>query len=75
VRAKTGTFVEGTEMGPLFKAQTLADYIEAKSGRRLVFVMAVNDVGLLSGLDEVLEAFQGQGRPSSGETTDDRARA
>lgn len=65
VRAKTGTFVEGTEMGPLFRAQALAGYIEAKSGRRLVFVMAVNNVGRLSSLDEVLEVFQDQGTISA----------
>lgn len=65
VRAKTGTFVEGTETDLNVKAQALAGYIEAKSGRRLAFTNAVNDVGPLSSIDEVLDVFQDQGKISA----------
>ncbi|HXH08423.1 MAG TPA: D-alanyl-D-alanine carboxypeptidase/D-alanyl-D-alanine-endopeptidase [Alphaproteobacteria bacterium] len=65
VRAKTGTFIEGTETGLNFRAQALAGYIAAKSGRRLAFTMAVNDVGPLTSIDEVLEVFQDQGKISA----------
>ena len=61
VFAKTGTFIEGTATGPVFRAQALGGYITAKSGRRLAFALAVNDVGPLTSLDEVLQTFQDQG--------------
>jgi len=61
VFAKTGTFIEGTATGPVFRAQALGGYITAKSGRRLAFALAVNDVGPLTSLDAVLQTFQDQG--------------
>lgn len=61
VRAKTGTFVDGTSEGPVLKAQALAGYIDAKSGRRLAFTLTVNDVGLISGIPDVLPVFQDEG--------------
>lgn len=65
VRAKTGTFIEGTKTGLNFKAPALAGYIDAKSGKRLAFTMAVNDVGPLTSIDEVLDVFQDQGKISA----------
>ncbi len=61
VHAKTGTFVSGTEAGAVLKAQALAGYIDTKSGRRLAFTLAVNDVGVISDISDVLEVFQDQG--------------
>ncbi len=61
VHAKTGTFVEGTAQGAVLKAQALAGYIDTRGGRRLAFTLAVNDVGTISGIDEVLPVFQDQG--------------
>lgn len=62
VRAKTGTFVEGGNDGPILRAQALAGYIDTRSGRHLAFVLAVNDVGRISELSEVLKVFEDQGR-------------
>jgi D-alanyl-D-alanine carboxypeptidase/D-alanyl-D-alanine-endopeptidase (penicillin-binding protein 4) len=66
VHAKTGTFLTGGDDGVLsLRAQTLAGYIEAKSGRRLAFALFVNDVSPVTGLDDVLQVFQDQGTISA----------
>lgn len=49
----------------MLKAQALAGHVEAKSGRRLAFALTVNDVGAISGVDDVLPVFQNQGRISA----------
>jgi D-alanyl-D-alanine carboxypeptidase/D-alanyl-D-alanine-endopeptidase (penicillin-binding protein 4) len=64
VHAKTGTYVAGTSEGMTLKAQALAGYIEAKSGRRLAFMLAVNDVPI-TGINDVLAVFQDQGTISA----------
>lgn len=64
VHAKTGTYVQGTSDGMTLKAQALAGYIDAKSGRHLAFVLAVNDVSI-SGITDVLSVFQDQGTISA----------
>ncbi|HEU4678540.1 MAG TPA: D-alanyl-D-alanine carboxypeptidase, partial [Terrimicrobiaceae bacterium] len=64
VHAKTGTYVAGTAQGITLKAQALAGYIDAKSGRRLAFMVAVNDVSI-TGLNDVLAIFQDQGTISA----------
>jgi D-alanyl-D-alanine carboxypeptidase/D-alanyl-D-alanine-endopeptidase (penicillin-binding protein 4) len=61
VRAKTGTFVQGTAQGPVLRTQALAGYIVAKSGRRLAFTLAVNEVGVIAGLAGVMAVFQDEG--------------
>lgn len=61
VQAKTGTFVQGTAQGAVLRAQALAGYITAKSGRRLAFTLAVNDVGTINTATDVLPVFQDQG--------------
>ena len=61
VHAKTGTYVVGTETGAALKAQALAGYVLAKSGRRLAFTLAVNDVGAISDISDVVEVAQDQG--------------
>lgn len=66
VKAKTGTFVQGLDPNPPdFKAQALAGYIDAKSGRKLIFSIVVNNVGPIMNLDPVLETFQDQGTISA----------
>jgi D-alanyl-D-alanine carboxypeptidase len=62
VFAKTGTFIEGTENGALFRAKAMAGYITARSGRRLAFALVVNDVGPISDLGPVLRTVEDQGR-------------
>jgi PBP4 family serine-type D-alanyl-D-alanine carboxypeptidase len=60
--AKTGTFLAETDKKELLlKGQALAGYIDAKSGRRLIFNMFVNNVQLGTDFEKVLEVFQDQG--------------
>ncbi len=61
VHGKTGTYVELTAQGPVYRAQSLAGYIFTKGGRRLAFSLVVNDVGVLSGIEDVLPVFQDEG--------------
>ncbi|SAL13615.1 D-alanyl-D-alanine carboxypeptidase DacC precursor [Caballeronia terrestris] len=58
VHAKTGTYVGGPPL--TLKGQALAGYLDAKSGRRLVFFLAVNGVPITS-INDVLAVFQDQG--------------
>jgi D-alanyl-D-alanine carboxypeptidase len=64
VRAKTGTFVAGAKSGLLVKGQAFGGYIDAKSGRRLVYELVVNNVPVTS-LNDVLQVFQDQGTISA----------
>lgn len=64
VRAKTGTFVEEIPDGLLLKGQALGGYIDAKSGKRLVFELVVNEVPIQS-IEELLQIFQDQGTISA----------
>lgn len=59
--AKTGTFATVDENGILLRGQALGGYIDAKSGRRLMFNMFVNEVQLDFNIEGVLEVFQDQG--------------
>lgn len=62
VQAKTGTYVSDT--GSLLEGQALGGYIETKAGRRIVFQLVVNNVPV-SGLGDVVQVFQDQGRVSA----------
>ena len=64
VRAKTGTYVAGDESGVVLKGQALGGYIDAKSGRRLVFQLVVNEVPI-KGFDQVIQVFQDEGTISA----------
>ncbi len=57
VRAKTGTYVQGSATGPLVKAQAFGGYVDAKSGKRLIYQLVVNDVPVKD-LSDVLQIFQ-----------------
>jgi D-alanyl-D-alanine carboxypeptidase/D-alanyl-D-alanine-endopeptidase (penicillin-binding protein 4) len=66
VHAKTGTLIVGSDDGTLsLRAQSLAGYIQTKSGRRLAYALFVNDVSPVSGLDEVIQVFQDEGTISA----------
>lgn len=65
VYAKTGTYVEGSDRGAVLRAQSLAGYVDTKGGRRLAFTLAVNDVGVISGVDDILPVFQDVGTISA----------
>ena len=58
VFAKTGTTIDQTGL----KAQNFAGYIDAASGRRLAYVVYVNDVGSVKSVADVIAVFDGRGR-------------
>lgn len=63
VHAKTGTDVVSNPSAPtlpILKSQALAGYVDAKSGRRIAFFLAVNNVPI-TGIPDVLTAFQDEG--------------
>jgi D-alanyl-D-alanine carboxypeptidase len=63
VYAKTGTFVAAATApatGLVLKGQALAGYIDAQSGRRLMFSLTVNNVPLTS-FNDILTVFQDEG--------------
>lgn len=57
VFAKTGTTIDGGGL----KAQVLAGYIHAKSGRDLAFALYVNDVGPIKSIADVADVFTDEG--------------
>jgi PBP4 family serine-type D-alanyl-D-alanine carboxypeptidase len=57
VFAKTGTTLDKTGL----KAQVLAGYIDAKSGRKLAFALFVNDAGPIKQISDVGEVFSDEG--------------
>ncbi|HEX7911142.1 MAG TPA: D-alanyl-D-alanine carboxypeptidase [Paraburkholderia sp.] len=58
VHAKTGTFVSPSPL--TLESQALAGYLTSKSGRHLVFMMAVANVPI-TGINDVLPVFQDEG--------------
>lgn len=64
VHAKTGTFVAGSESGMILKGQALGGYVDAASGRRLVFELVVNNVAIAN-LNDVVQVFQDEGTISA----------
>jgi PBP4 family serine-type D-alanyl-D-alanine carboxypeptidase len=58
VFAKTGTTIDQTGL----KAQVLAGYIDAKSGRKLAFALYVNNAGPIKSLDDVGAVFTDEAR-------------
>ncbi|ACD20557.1 D-alanyl-D-alanine carboxypeptidase/D-alanyl-D-alanine-endopeptidase [Paraburkholderia phytofirmans] len=67
VHAKTGTYVTenpNTPTLPFLRGQSLAGYIDAKSGHRIAFVLTVNNVPI-SGISDVLAVFQDEGTISA----------
>jgi len=64
VRAKTGTFAAGAESGFIIKGQAFGGYIDAKSGRRLVYQLVVNNVPVTD-FNQLLDIFQDEGTISA----------
>ena len=64
VHAKTGTYADGSTGVLILKGQALGGYIDAKSGKRLVFEMAINEIPIDS-IEELLQVFQDQGTISA----------
>ncbi len=60
VRAKTGTYVGGSQARMMLKGQALGGYITTKRGRHLRFELVVNNVPL-SSIDALTKVFQDQG--------------
>jgi D-alanyl-D-alanine carboxypeptidase/D-alanyl-D-alanine-endopeptidase (penicillin-binding protein 4) len=60
VHAKTGTFLANGVL-----AQVLAGYIDARSARRLVYALYVNNVGQITSIPDVIDVFKDEGRISS----------
>lgn len=65
VYAKTGTKIQETEEGLLLDGQALGGYIITKSGKTLVYHLAVNNVMLGSDITNVQKVFQDQGTISA----------
>ncbi|GGA79970.1 D-alanyl-D-alanine carboxypeptidase/D-alanyl-D-alanine-endopeptidase [Edaphobacter acidisoli] len=61
VFAKTGTFLDGDKI----KAQALAGYIDTRSGRRLAYALFVNDAGEITGIPDVIDVIQDEGKIST----------
>ncbi len=57
VYAKTGTTVEPG----VLKAQVFAGYLDARSGRRLAYVVYVNNVKPIEGIGDVIKVFADEG--------------
>jgi D-alanyl-D-alanine carboxypeptidase/D-alanyl-D-alanine-endopeptidase (penicillin-binding protein 4) len=58
VFAKTGTFLDDGKI----KAQIIAGYIDALSGRRLAFALYVNDAGQITDIADVISVIQDEGQ-------------
>ncbi|MGH7917552.1 MAG: D-alanyl-D-alanine carboxypeptidase [Candidatus Binataceae bacterium] len=61
VRAKPGSLVVAYRTSIVLEGQALADYIETKSGKQLVFQLVVNNVPLTS-INGVFQVFQDEGK-------------
>ena len=64
VRAKTGTSVEGTVGQLILRGQAFGGYIDARSGRRLVYQLVVNEVEI-NNVNDSLTVFQDEGTISA----------
>ena len=60
VHAKPGSFIGPTPEGLLIRGQAFAGYIQAKSGKKLVYQLVVNNVPFRD-LNDLLQIFQDQG--------------
>lgn len=61
VRAKTGTTVDSTGL----KAQVFAGYLDAKSGKRVAYVVYVNNVTSVKQISDVIGVFNDEGAISA----------
>ena len=64
VSAKTGTFLQLVSGKLVVKGQAFGGYVQAKSGKRLSYMLVVNDVPV-GGLPDVIQVFQDEGTISA----------
>jgi D-alanyl-D-alanine carboxypeptidase len=64
VHAKTGTYAAGDESGLIVKGQAFGGYINAQSGRKLIYELVVNEVPIQE-LNDLLQIFQDEGTISA----------
>jgi D-alanyl-D-alanine carboxypeptidase/D-alanyl-D-alanine-endopeptidase (penicillin-binding protein 4) len=64
VHAKPGSFIGPTPEGLFIRGQAFAGYIQAKSGKKLVYQLVVNNVPFRD-LNDLLQIFQDQGTISA----------
>ena len=64
VHAKTGTYAQGSEAGLMIKGQAFGGYIDAKSGKRLIYQLVVNNVPVKQ-IADILQIFQDEGTISA----------
>jgi PBP4 family serine-type D-alanyl-D-alanine carboxypeptidase len=64
VRAKTGTYAEGSAKGVVVKGQAFGGYIDGKSGKRLIYQLVVNNVPIHQLMD-LVQIFQDEGKISA----------
>jgi D-alanyl-D-alanine carboxypeptidase len=65
VFAKTGTTAKSVDQEIFLVAQNFAGYIDSKSGRRLAYVVMVNNVGIITDINDILRVFNDQGEVSA----------
>ena len=65
VIAKPGTYATGSEDGILLNGQSFAGYIDARSGRRLMYALRVDNTPLGADVQNIIEVFQDQGTISA----------
>lgn len=65
VFAKTGTFATGSENGILLDGQSFGGYIDARSGRRLMYALRVDNTPLGADVQNIIKVFQDQGTISA----------
>jgi len=62
VHAKTGTFVDGAPNDQMaIRAEVFGGYIHTRAGRRLAYLLAVNDMEPVPGFDQLVEVIQDLG--------------
>jgi D-alanyl-D-alanine carboxypeptidase len=64
VHAKTGTYAQGSEAGLMIKGQAFGGYIDAKSGKRLIYQLVVNNVPVTQ-IADIMQIFQDEGTISA----------
>ncbi|HEX3969650.1 MAG TPA: D-alanyl-D-alanine carboxypeptidase [Edaphobacter sp.] len=64
IHAKTGTYAMGNASGLVLKGQAFGGYVNAKSGKKLVYELVVNDVPIQN-IPDILQVFQDEGTISA----------
>jgi D-alanyl-D-alanine carboxypeptidase len=65
VFAKTGTTAKSVDQEIFLVAQNFAGYLDSKQGKRLAYVVMVNNVGVIGSINDILRVFDDQGEVSA----------